>query len=240
MRPWVGLGLMSALLWAAPAEAQPEAVKRVIQQRKVELATLKTAKDGRWIVMSVGFRDVVNAKVRQKLMSGLPTTIATRAYVFPDDEVREPLALSAQTCKVVFDLWDEVFRIELIAGGKRKKTVAVNVEGVMRNCAETRRLPIAAQDLLQPGGDYFVAVLVEVNPLSKEMLAKIKRWVSRPNGAGAVGPGDSLFGSFVGLFITKVPEADRSLTFRSQSFKPAALPKLPDEKKKKDEKQASR
>ena len=100
--------------------------------------------------MAEAFRDVVNAKVRQKLMSGLPTTIATRAYLFPDDSVRKPLALSAQTCRVVFDLWDEVFRIELIQGGKRKKTVAVNVEGVMRNCTETRRLPLSSLDLLQP------------------------------------------------------------------------------------------
>ncbi len=236
MKRWLGLAIATAALSAAlPAHAQPEAVKVVVQQRKVELATHKG-----WILMSVGFRDVVNAKVRQKLMSGLPTTIATRAYVFPDDTLRKPLALSAQTCKVVFDLWDEVFRIELIQGGKRKKTVAVNVEGVMRNCTEMRRLPLLSLDLLQPHGDYFVAVMVEVNPLSKEMLAKIKRWVSRPNGAGAVGPGDSLFGSFVGLFITKVPEADRSLTFRSQGFKPAALPKLPEEKKKKGEEQARR
>ena len=50
-----------------------------------------------------------------------------------------------------------------------------------------------------------------------------ERWVALPKGAGAVGPGDSLFGSFVGLFITHVPAADRTLAFRTPSFAKAEL-----------------
>jgi hypothetical protein len=69
-------------------------------------------------------------------------------------------------------------------------------------------------------------VLVEVNPVSRETLERIKRWVALPKGAGAVGPGDSLFGSFVGLFVTHVPAADRTLSFRTPSFARGELRRL--------------
>ena len=222
------LALVAGLLFvlaASPARAQPAAIRGAIKKRAADLH-----KRGKWIVLTVGFRDVVNAHIRNKLVSGLPTTIATRAYVFPD-RASVPLSLSAQTCRIVFDLWDEVYRIELYQGGKRRKAVAVNVEGVLRRCAELRRLPVVAIAELKSSERYFVAVLVEVNPLSKKMLDKIKRWVARPRGAGSVGAGDSLFGSFVGLFITKVPAADRNLGFRTPGFVPATLPKLPTKKR---------
>jgi hypothetical protein len=79
----------------------------------------------------------------------------------------------------------------------------------------------------------FVGVLVEVNPLSKEMLERIKRWVALPKGAGTVGPGDSLFGSFVGLFVTQVPDADRAVSFRTQGFVPSTLTVVVTEEQKK-------
>jgi hypothetical protein len=50
------------------------------------------------------------------------------------------------------------------------------------------------------------------------MLEQIRRWVSRPPGSGAVSPGDSLFGSFVGLFVARIGKADRTISFRTQTF----------------------
>ena len=173
--------------------------------------------------MSVSWRDVVNKSIRKKLLSGLPTVIAMRAYVFAH-KAQQPLSLSVQTCRVVFDLWDEVFRVDVHTAGRRRKTIAVNVEGVLRRCAEARRLPVVQVSKLAVSQKYFVGVLVEVNPLSKKTMERIKRWVARPKGVGAVGPGDSLFGSFVGLFITHVPDADRTVSFRTPTFTPAKLP----------------
>lgn len=223
------LTLVCLLFASARAGAADDLKGRKLPTRK---ATFET--DRGWVAMTVSFRDVVNKKIRRKLLSGLPTTIAMRAYVFPDKE-GQPVALSAQTCKVVFDLWDEVFRIDLRRAGSRKQTVAANVEGVLRRCAESKRLPVVALKVVSPGKRYFVGVLVEVNPLSKEMVERIRRWVARPKGAGAVGPGDSLFGSFVGLFITQVPEADRVVGFRTQPFVPSTVPAVP----KKGDKRAS-
>lgn len=221
-RAWLALSaLVLVATLASDAMAQPSALTKKLDRRKVSYHRHKG-----WVTMTVGYRDVLDDKTRRKLLSGLPTTIVTRSYLFPDGGVA-PKHLSVKTCRVVFDLWDEVFRIDRRQAGRRKRTVAVNVEGVLRRCAEANAWPIVSLEELDEDRAHFAAVLVEVNPLSDKMLDQIRRWVARPRGAGAVGPGDSLFGSFVGLFVTQIPESDRTLTFRSQPFVPARLPKLP-------------
>jgi hypothetical protein len=92
----------------------------------------------------------------------------------------------------VYDLWDEVFRIQLVQPGGAIQTVAVNVEGVLRNCCEAKNLSLVDRTLLVKTASYFVATLVEVNPVSQAMLDQIQLWVTRPNGSNAIGPGDSL------------------------------------------------
>ncbi len=229
----VVLAALLAMMFAtAPAQAQAKKKpSKKMLERKVPLRKAKFRNYRGWAAMTVGWRDVVSKKIRKKLLSGLPTTIVTRAYVFPYKKYK-PVALGGKTCRIVYDLWDEVFRIELRQGGRRRKTVAVNVEGVLRRCAEARTLPIVHLKKLKRKRRYFVGVVVEVNPLSKKMLEKIKRWVTLPKGVGALGPGDSLFGSFVGLFITHVPAADKTLRFRTSSFRPRKLPKVKIKKRK--------
>lgn len=177
------------------------------------------ALDDRLVTLTVGFRDVVDAEISKKLQSGLPTVLTMRGYVFPEAG-GDPIALTAKSCRIVYDLWDEVFRIQLTQPGGESSAVAVNVEGVLRNCGEVKKMPLAARALMGDSVRYFVAVLVEVNPVSPEMLDRIKKWVTRPTGGTALGPGDSLFGSFVGLFVAKVGDADKKLAFRTQAFSP--------------------
>jgi hypothetical protein len=215
-------------LSARRAQAQEEQDPRVALVAGFAQRTADLAVQQAWVVMSTAWRDVLTADVRKKLMSGLPTVVVARAYLFAERATDQPVVLSIKTCRIVFDLWDEVFRIDLREAGVRRQTVAVNVEGVLRRCGEARRLPIVALRTLRGADRHFLGLLVEVNPLSPQMLERIKRWVALPKGAGAVGPGDSLFGSFVGLFITHVPSADRTLMFRTQTFTPDALPVLPD------------
>lgn len=185
--------------------------------------TAQVVLEGKQVKLTVAFRDVVDAEITKKLSSGLPTTIAVRGYVFRESG-GEPIALTAKSCRVVYDLWDEIFRIQLTAPGGQVDAVAVNIEGVLRHCAEARKLPLMERAQMRDDVRYFVAVLVEVNPVSQETLDRIKRWVTRPNGSTAIGPGDSLFGSFVGLFVARIGDADRKLAFRTQAFSPPNPP----------------
>jgi hypothetical protein len=145
--------------------------------------------------------------------------VTLRGYVFRESG-GDPIALTAKSCRIVYDLWDEVFRIQLIQPGGATSAIAVNVEGVLRNCGEVKKIPLMERASMGDTTRYFVAVLIEVNPVSQEMLDRIKKWVTRPTGSTAIGPGDSLFGSFVGLFVARVGDADKKLAFRTQAFLP--------------------
>jgi hypothetical protein len=202
----------------ARADASPPQSPAALPERQAQVADEKGV-----VKLTLGFRDVVDAEIEKKLESGLPTVVTMRGYLFRESG-GDPIALTAKSCRIVYDLWDEVFHIQLVQSGAPTAVVAVNVEGVLRNCCEAKRIPLVDRAVLTAGARYFVATLVEVNPVSQEMLDRIKRWITRPNGASAIGPGDSLFGSFVGLFVARIGDADRRLEFRTQAFFPPQPP----------------
>jgi hypothetical protein len=141
-----------------------------------------------------------------------------RAYVFRDTG-GVPLGATYKTCRVIFDLWEEVYRIEIAQTGSTDVvTASPTLEGVLRRCAETERLFVLSRSALSSGRSYYLGGIVEVNPVSPDMLERIKRWVSRPSGTSTAAPGDALFGSFVGLFVARIGTADRQVAFRTQSF----------------------
>ncbi len=211
---WLSL---AALVVAAPAHAQQPAQPTAPQQLPSRQANY--AWDKTLLRASFSFRDVMDKGLTDKLSSGLPSVIAMRAYVFRDEDAT-PVALTVRTCRVVYDLWEEVYRLKITGPGVDRDTAAINVEGVLRQCAEARDLPVVDRPLLVASKAHFLAVIVDVNPVSPQMLAQMRQWVARPTGSTGIGPGDALFGSFVGLFVRQIGTSDRSLTFRTQAFTP--------------------
>ncbi len=167
---------------------------------------------------SFSFRDVITPELTKKLSNGLTMVIATRAYVLREGE-STPVALAVRTCRVVYDLWDEVYRIKLTAPGGDRDLAVINVEGVLRQCAEARDLAVVDRSLLVPNQPHYLGVIVDVNPVSPQMLEQMRAWVSRPTGSTSIGPSDALFGSFVGLFVRQIGTSDGTLRFRTQPFK---------------------
>jgi hypothetical protein len=168
---------------------------------------------------SFSFKDVIDKPLAEKLSSGLPTVILMRAYVLEEGQTA-PIALAVRTCKIVYDLWDEVYRIKITGPGGERDTASINVDGVLRQCAEARDLPVVDKSLLHAQKAHFLGVIVDVNPIDPKTLDQIRRWVARPTGSTGIGPGDALFGSFVGLFVRQIGNSDRTLRFRTQTFMP--------------------
>jgi hypothetical protein len=168
---------------------------------------------------SFSYRDVVtDPAIVEKVSSGLPMVITMRAYLYREGE-DAPIDLAAKICRVTYDLWDEVYRVHVTEPGRDRDQAAV-LDGVVRLCAEARDLPIARRSLLAPGQSYFLGVVVDVNPVSPEIVDQMRRWMSRPTGSAGIGPSDALFGSFVQLFVRQIATSDRTLTFRTQSVSP--------------------
>jgi hypothetical protein len=168
---------------------------------------------------SFSYRDVLSdPAIVEKVSSGLPMVIAMRAYLYREGE-DAPIELAARICRVTYDLWDEVYRVHVTEPGRDRDQAAV-LDGVVRLCAEARDLPIARRGLLVSGQAYFLGVVVDVNPVSPEIVDQMRRWMSRPTGSAGIGPSDALFGSFVQLFVRQIATSDRTVTFRTQSVTP--------------------
>lgn len=219
-RAWAVAGAIAlTALTARDARAEDPPKQEALPRRQANFAWDKLEKGPTLLRASFSFRDAIDKPMASKLASGLPTVIAMRAYVLREGE-DTPVALAVRTCRVVFDLWDEVYRLKISGPGGERDAAALNLEGVLRQCVEARDLPVADRSLLTVGKPHFLGVIVEVNPVSPQMVDQMRRWVSRPAGSTGIGPGDALFGSFVGLFVRQLGAADRTLRFRTQSVTP--------------------
>jgi hypothetical protein len=215
---WLALAFAAALLpVTSPAradDAPPLTSPAQLQQRPANFAWDKTL-----LRASFSYSDVLTPLLRTKLSNGLSNVIVMRAYVF-EAGATSPVALAAKTCNVSYDVWDEVYRIKLTTPDGTLNKAVVNVDGVVRECAAAQDLPIADRSLMRAGASHFLAVIVDVNPVSEEMLAQLQKWVERPMGSTAIAPGNALFGAFVGLFVRNIGTSDRTIQFRTQAFVP--------------------
>lgn len=198
--------IFGALGGAGGARAQPRVGSRTIGVRWDHGAPQ----------LSFSARDIVTADVRRKLESGLPQTIVMRVYAYPEAG-GDPVAVALQSCRIVYDLWEEVYRVQVQTATSDRSERAPNVEGVVRRCLTAVNVPVGAAAQYSPrrGSRVYFAALVEINPMSPDTVQRIRRWLARPGGGRL--EGDAFFGSFVSLFVNRrIGAAERTLSFRSQ------------------------
>ncbi len=209
-------GALAALcLLFAPAPAAAQAEPEVVQRP----ARLEWDQDRRLLYLGLGFRDVVDGGIRAKLSRGLPTTIVLTATIYRPG-VRDPLATTAQTCRVTWHVWEEAYRIELTRPGSVQVRWTTTLEGVLRRCAEARRLLAGNATQIPEGVPLLVRGSIQVNPVSPEVLQKLRLWVMRPSGTGTAAPGDALFSTFTGLFLQRIGDAERDVRFDTRAETP--------------------
>jgi hypothetical protein len=195
------------------------------QPQALPARTANYAWDHDLLRASFSYRDVLDndPALRRKLSSGLPMHIAMRAYVYEDSQSTSSptsVTLAPRICTVNYDLWEEVFKMHISEPGRERDLAAVVLNGAIRDCAEARDLAVVQRSLLKPGTSYFLGVIVEVNPVSQDMMNQMRQWITRPNGSSSIGPTNALFGGFVSLFAPNIPSSDKTITFRTQDFTP--------------------
>jgi hypothetical protein len=169
-------------------------------------------------VLSFSLADFVDKNVADKLGSGLPQRIVTRVYAYPDVG-DQPITVSALSCRVVFDLWEGVYRVQAQTPTSDRSFAANDLAGVVRGCLDVHTLAVGDADAFtryRSRRVYFAAI-VELNPLSPDTVQRIRRWLSK-SGGGQL-RGDAFFGSFVSIFVSRrMGSAEHSLAFRSDIF----------------------
>ncbi|HVU00219.1 MAG TPA: DUF4390 domain-containing protein [Polyangiaceae bacterium] len=162
------------------------------------------------LFVSVAFRDGLDEEIQRKLSRGLPTTIVFTGTLYRHGTTA-PISTTVQTCKITWHVWDEAYRVDLTRPEGSRTRWTTTLEGVLRRCAEVSRLLVATSKEVSYGTPVYLRARVSVNPVSQEILDKIKLWVSRPARTGTAAPGDALFSTFTGLFMQRVGEAERIL-----------------------------
>jgi len=215
-----GLVLSATTLAATDARADDPPKEEELPRRTATFSWEAQAqgKPANTLTATFSYKDVLDG-MNEKLASGLPMVIAMRAYVFREGETK-PVALAVRTCKVSYDLWEDVYRIRLTTASGEQSLATPGIPGVTRNCAEVTKLPVADRALLTAGKAHFVGVIVEVNPIDAAQLEAMRQWISRPAGSTGIGPGDALFGAVVGVFAKQIGKADKTLRFRTPSVTP--------------------
>ncbi|MEZ4403274.1 MAG: hypothetical protein R3B06_24830 [Kofleriaceae bacterium] len=208
------LGLAAAVVATALAVAAPV---RVAADDRPVVRTMTFAERGVAILVTTDVTNLFDSAAYARLDDGLPTTVVVRLWVYPRAGKR-PVAFQLLHRQLIYDLWDEVYEVALTGpDGRRQYRVKYRAEALKLMTSIDHLAIAAAADL--PYDDQFVlAVVAELNPVSAETLAEVRRWLSDGTGGG-LDRGGSFFGSFVSVFVNlKIPEADRVLRLRSQPF----------------------
>lgn len=201
----LGCGLL-ALLFAAAATAQPAAVAR----------TIGVQWQGSAPQLAFNAEDFVLPKVAAKLNSGLPQRIVMRVYAYPE-RGDDPLAATATSCRIVYDLWEGLYRVQLQTEQSDRSFSVGDLRAATRVCLDVRALSFTASEAFarNRGKRVYFAVLLELNPLASDTVQRIRRWLSK-SGDGQL-RGDAFFGSFVSVFVSRrMGSAEHSLSFRSE------------------------
>jgi hypothetical protein len=215
---WFKAALLAALLLVLPSPAAAQA--RPIPTRDV---LFEWDAEAKLLYLTVGFRDVIDQELQAKLSRGLPTTIVLTAAVYRASNAGQPLSTTAHTCKVTWHVWEEAYRVEITRPGGTQVRWTTTVEGVLRRCADVRRLLAGTSLQIPQNTQLFCSAKVQINPLSPEVMQKLKLWVLRPSGTGTAAPSDALFSTFTGLFLQRVGEAERELKFNSRPAMPSVV-----------------
>lgn len=168
------------------------------------------------VTITYSAADLLQRSALTKLDSGLPQRMVAQHFVYELGR-STPLAVGGHSCKVVYDLWQGVYRVEFEQLGRAPVALAFRSKPeVIERCLIMRSFRVGdAQDITGKRRIY-VASLIELNPLSNSTVARIRRWLSRPRGEYNV-ESKSFFGSFVSLFVNdRIGNAERVLRLKSQ------------------------
>jgi hypothetical protein len=189
----------------------------------VPVRPIAFAEKGRFLTVTTALPELGEAALRKKIREGFAQVIVLRVYLYREGEPK-PLGLTLRTYRVWYDLWDEKFVVQMQdPQGQRSLPFKTEAEA-MAQLTKLDAFPLVQLSQLPVGVRHFAAVIVEVNPVTPELLAQARRWIAHPGGSERSAGGETFFGSFISVFVnSKISEAERVIKFRSQPFARAGV-----------------
>ncbi|MBL0214336.1 MAG: hypothetical protein IPQ07_10655 [Myxococcales bacterium] len=199
------------LIVAAPAAARAD------DDERPELQKMRFVERGEQLHVTASLAKLFDRAAYEALDSGFTSTAVIRIWIYPRDST-EPVAFMLIQRQVLYNLWDEVYELKFDESAGRKVVKEKRKAEALRRITSLDDLAVAPLASLPYDQIYLLAMEVELNPVSKETLAQVRRWLSQGTGGG-LDRGGAFFGSFVSVFVNpKIAEADRVIRIRSQPF----------------------
>jgi hypothetical protein len=188
---------------------------------KPEIQRMRFVESGDDLLLSTlppgGIGKLFDTTAYEALSTGIPSSVVIRIQITPQNS-DEPVAEQLIQRSVVYDVWDEIYTLRLDQPGGRKTIKLKYRAEALKWLTAIDDLPVARLAVLPINQVFMLKMVVELNPVSKETLAEVRRWLSQGNGGG-LDRGGAFFGSFVSVFYNpKIADADRVLRIRSQPF----------------------
>ena len=179
-----------------------------------ELQKMKFVERGDDLFVTTSIGKLFDFEAFQGLKSGFASTVAIQIWVYPRDS-REPVAITTIVRSAVYDIWDEVYTVKAC---KTCNPVKVKSPAeALKLLTSIDDFPVAKLADIPYEDIYYLALRADLNPVSKETLTEVRRWLSQSS--GGIDRGGVFFGSFVSAFVNpKIAPADRVLRIRSQPF----------------------
>lgn len=171
------------------------------------------------LLVDLSLADFLDQALEERLESGLPVVIEVQVEAVPAGG-GPAISRSVRTSEVVFDLWEERFHVEEVVGARLRHFEEAELAGVVTRTLEVSDAVVgsAATYAEHRGEPIEVRARARLDPLSPDMVHRIRRWLARPGGSAE--SGDTFFGSFVGLFVNRsVQGAEAELEVRTDEVR---------------------
>jgi hypothetical protein len=172
-------------------------------------------RDG-WLGISVSLRDLFGPRERERLRSGFVMRVVIHADVIRGAE-QTPLSRQDRSTEITFDLWDERFRTKVVERQGLFEAQVATADEAIELGTTLQNFPVIELARLDPRAIYRVRLRADLNPLTEDLVADVRRWLVRTPGQGRTGTGDSVFGSFVNIFVNpRIEDSERQIIVWSQ------------------------
>ncbi|MCA9675303.1 MAG: hypothetical protein KC464_09735 [Myxococcales bacterium] len=208
----LAVALVVAVLTSTTAARADDDDDRPVTQK------MRFVEKGGVLRVSTKITQIFDSAAYEALGSGFESTLLVRMWLYRKGEA-EPVAFQMIQRKAIYDMWDEVYEVRLEGGGVRARTKKVKYRAeALKLLTSIDSVPIATVDDVPVDTNHVLVVVAELNPVSDETLAEVRRWLTEGNGGG-LDRGGSLFGAMVSVFVNpKIAGADRVVRLKSQPF----------------------
>lgn len=171
--------------------------------------------DERILMCLVAADESFDDEIRRLMESGFTNNLIYRIGLHRQGDAL-PVGLGLVSFAEVFRLYTDIYYVS--REGEEGYVAASDWEQAIAALSQFS-VDFGDIDSLGPG-EYYVSVLLEVNPLSVEEITEARNWIARTRGGYRLfGEGDRTFGTFISLFVNaESSSAEATRMIRSSLF----------------------